>query len=311
MKQEKVAVTSRSFSKNPVLRDELCHIYANVKFNDEGLKLEGASLVAFLEDHEKAITALETIDEQVLSNLPELKVISKYGVGLDMIDQQALRKHCVSLGWTAGVNKRSVSEMVVSNIVALLRFVPKSNREILAGTWRQIKGTLLTEKTIGIIGCGNIGKDLVKLLQPFDCNILVNDIIEYPAFYAQYSIESTDIEDLLSRSDIVTLHVPLDDSTKNILNKQRLQLMKPNAVLINLARGGLVDEVKVKELLMEGKLAGAAFDVFNEEPPKDQELLNLPNFLATSHIGGSSEEAILAMGRAAIRGLDENSIPQG
>jgi len=107
----------------------------------------------------------------------------------------------------------------------------------------------------------------------------------------------------------VTLHVPLDDSTRGLLNKERLSLIKPTAILINAARGGLVDEVALKAALIDKRLAGAAFDVFADEPPQDMELLALPNFLATPHIGGSSEEAILAMGRAAIQGLDENEIP--
>ena len=117
------------------------------------------------------------------------------------------------------------------------------------------------------------------------------------------------LEDLLARSDVVTFHVPLDDSTRGLLNAQRFALMKPTAVLINAARGGLVDELALKSALMEGRLAAAAFDVFAEEPPSDTELLRLPNFLATPHIGGSAEEAILAMGRAAIQGLEENDIP--
>ena len=115
---------------------------------------------------------------------------------------------------------------------------------------------------------------------------------------------------LLTQSDVVTLHVPLDESTCNIMNEQRLAMMKPTALLINAARGGLVDEVALKRMLQNKKLAGAAFDVFSNEPPQDIELLNLPNFLATPHIGGSAEEAILAMGRAAIDGLDINEIPK-
>ena len=113
------------------------------------------------------------------------------------------------------------------------------------------------------------------------------------------------LEELLRGSDIVTLHVPLDDSTRNMLNASRLAMMKPGALLINTARGGLVDEEALKRMLMDGRIAGAGFDVFATEPPQDLELLGLPNFLSTPHIGGSSEEAILAMGRAAIEGLEE------
>ena len=302
--KDQVAVCSRSFSKNLTLRKELLHQYKKVTFNDEGLKLQGDSLIAFLRGHQKAITALETIDDYVLSQLPELNVISKFGVGIDMIDVKAISKHGKKFGWTGGVNKRSVSELVISFAIALLRHVPASNREVISGTWRQHVGGQLSGRTIGVIGCGHIGKDLIKLLQPFECSILVNDIRKYEDFYKKYNVEYLELEELLKRSDIVTLHVPLDESTKDMLTVDRLALMKKSAILINLARGGLVDEIALKNMLLDKRLSGAAFDVFLEEPPQDQELLSLPNFLVTPHIGGSSQEAILAMGRAAIQGLN-------
>lgn len=306
---DKVAVCSRSFSRNPVLRAELLQRFAQVTFNETGRQLEGDDLVEFLRGHDKAITALERIDDYVLSRLPELKAIGKYGVGLDMIDLKAMRRHGKRLGWTSGVNRRSAAELALAFAIVMLRHVPAANREVLSGTWRQQIGGLLSGRTIGIIGCGNIGKDLVKLLQPFGCTILVNDVREYSDFYTEYRIEAVALEALLSRADVVTIHVPLDDSTRGILTEERLALMRPTAVLINVARGGLVDEAALKRALIEKKIASAAFDVFVEEPPQDTELLNLPNFLATPHIGGSAEEAILAMGRAAMDGLDVNEIP--
>jgi phosphoglycerate dehydrogenase-like enzyme len=305
----KVAVCSRSFSRNPILRAELLARYTQVKFNDAGLQLQGDALVEFLKGHDKAITALEVIDASILSRLPELKVIGKYGVGLDMIDLVAMRNLGKRLGWSGGVNRRSVSELVIAMVIAMLRHVPAAHREMLSGTWHQHIGSYLTGKTVGIIGCGNVGKDLVPLLKAFDCPILVNDIVQYPDFYAIHAIEPVALEELLRRGDIVTLHIPLNASTRGLLNADRLRLLKPTAVLINTARGELIDEAEVKRMLVESRLAAAAFDVFAVEPPTDQELLSLPNFLATPHIGGSAHEAILAMGRAAIRGLDVNEIP--
>jgi len=304
-----VAVTSRSFSKNKILREELLSKFKSVTFNDLDHKLEGDTLVKFLSGHDRVITALEKIDYKLLEQLPNLRVISKYGVGVDMIDMDAMEKHGVRLGWTGGVNKRSVSELVISFAIALLRHVIDAHREVLSGTWRQHIGGLLSGRTVGIIGCGFVGKDLVKLLQPFDCPLLVNDIVNYDEFYREYNIKAVTIEELLVKSDIVTLHVPLDDSTKNILTAERFALMKTDAILINAARGGLLDEKALKNMLINGKLGGAALDVFAIEPPEDKELLSLPNFLVTPHIGGSAEEAILAMGRAAINGLEENFIP--
>jgi len=301
-----VAVTSRSFSRNNILRKELLQQYKNVKFNDDGLKLQDDTLVSFLKGHQKAIIALERINEDLLNKLPGLKVISKYGVGLDMIDMQAMHKHNMKLGWTGGVNRRSVSELVISLTIALLRHVLVSNREVLSGTWKQHMGGHLSGLTIGIIGCGYVGKDLVKMLQPFDCPILVNDIKNYDDFYKRYNVKAVEKEELLAKSDVVTLHTPLDDSTRNMLTAKRLSLMKSDAILINVARGNLLDENALKKMLMTNRLGGAALDVFSVEPPQDKELLELSNFIVTPHIGGSANEAILNMGRAAIDGLDNN-----
>lgn len=301
-----VGVCSRSFSANPVLRAELLARYSKVRFNDAGLSLAGDSLVEFLHGCDKAITALETVDEAVLSRLPELKVIGKYGVGLDMIDKVAMHRMGKRLGWTGGVNKRSVAELVIAFAITLLRHVPVVNQEVRSGAWRQTVGGLLTGRVVGVVGCGHVGKDLVKLLRAFDCKVLAHDILSFPDFYREHGVEPVALEDLLRQSDIVTLHVPLDASTQGMLTAQRLAMMKRGALLINLARGGLVDEAALKQMLRDRHLQAAAFDVFAQEPPQDKELLELPNFLATPHIGGSAQEAILAMGRSAIQGLDEH-----
>jgi len=307
---DNIAVCSRSFSSHPILRAEILSRYAYVTFNETGCQLEGQELITFLKGHNKAITAMESVDEALLMALPELQAIGKYGVGLDMIDLGAMRRHGVRLGWVSGVNCRSAAELTLAFAIVMLRHVVAGNREILAGGWRQLKGGLLSGRTVGIIGCGNIGKDLVELLQPFQCPILVNDIRHYPEFYSKFNLQQVSKEELLTRSDVVTLHVPLDDSTRNMLTGERLSLMKPTAILINAARGGLVDEMALKEMLKKKRIAAAAFDVFVQEPPQDRELLELHNFLATPHIGGSAEEAIIAMGHAAIDGLDNGEVPR-
>lgn len=306
-----IAVCSRSFSRHPQLRQALIERFpkARITFNDAGLSLSGQDLIDFVQGHDKAVTALEKLDNSFFAALPELKVIGKYGVGLDMIDLDAMRRHGVRLGWTGGVNRRSVSELVISCAIALLRHVPQANAEVRDGQWRQLMGRQLTGKTVGIVGCGHIGKDLIPLLKAFDCRILAHDLLDFPEFYSRHHVEAVGLDDLLRRSDIVTLHLPFDDSTRNILSHEKLTLMPSSAVLINAARGGLVDEAALKTMLKHNRLAAAAFDVFADEPPTDLELLRLPNFLATPHIGGSAEEAVLAMGLAAIDGLSRNDVP--
>ncbi|OAN49221.1 phosphoglycerate dehydrogenase [Paramagnetospirillum marisnigri] len=306
----RVAVASRSFSKHPVLRAELLARYPDASFNDAGKSLAGADLLEFLKGHDGAVTALERVDDALLDALPDLKVIGKYGVGLDMVGLEALRRRGIRLGWTGGVNRRSVSELVIAMAISLLRHVPKGNLEVRAGGWRQLQGRHLSEKVVGIVGCGHIGKDLTPLLKAFGCTVLAHDIRDFPDFYARYEVEAVGLDELLARAEVVTLHLPYDASTANILSAERLARMRPDSVLINCARGGLVDEAALKAMLMDGRLAAAGLDVFAGEPPEDRELLALPNLLATPHIGGSAEEAVLAMGRAAIDGLENAAVPE-
>ena len=213
------------------------------------------------------------------------------------------------MGWTGGVNKRAVTELVLLLSLNLLRKIPMATHQTKNGLWEQVIGSNLTGKTFGIIGCGNIGKDLVELLQPFNCKIIVNDIINYTNFYKTYNLRPVELDELLINSDIITLHIPLDKTTKNIISAEKMKLIKPKTIIINTARGGLIDENELKKMLLENRLGGAALDVFSTEPPEDIELLNLPNLIATPHIGGSSKEVILSMGRAAIEGLEKNAIP--
>jgi len=308
-KPKRVAVASRSFSRHPVLRAELLAFCPDVTFNDAGVSLSGAALAEFLKGHDGVITALETVDEALLAQLPDLKVLSKYGVGFDMVDLEVLKRRGIRFGWTGGVNKRSVSELVISAAIALLRHVPRGYREVLDGGWKQIQGRQLTGRTVGIVGCGHVGKDLALLLKAFDCRLLAYDILDFADFYAEHGIEAVGLDELLSRAGIVTLHLPMDASTANILSAEKLAQMRSDAILINAARGGLVDEAALRTMLETNKLAGAALDVLAVEPPTDRALLSLPNVLVTPHIGGSSEEAVLAMGRAAIEGLASARLP--
>jgi len=299
----RIAVCSRSFSRNSRLREALKSQFRDVKFNDEGITLAGDSLIEFLGDCDMAITALERIDEYVLSQLPRLKRISKYGVGLDMIDLEALKRYQKQLAWKAGVNRRSVAELALTMMLTIIRKIPESQAQIASGNWVQTVGNTLSGKTIGIVGCGNIGQDLFSLLKPFGCQMLVNDINESYEFFSMNDLEVTPLTQLLSHSDIVTLHLPLDESTRHILSRAQLQEMKMGSILVNTARGGLIDEDALFDEIQKGRIVGAGLDVFEEEPPFSNKLLSFPQVVSTAHIGGSSEEAILEMGMAAIEGL--------
>lgn len=301
----RIAVASRSFSRNPVLRAELSAQYADVTFSESPSVLEGDALVTLLRGHDRAIVGLERIDESVLAQVPELRVISKYGVGLDCLDLPALSRRGVSLAWTGGVNRRSVAELTLAFAIALLHRVPESSALLRAGTFRPLVGRQLSGRTVGIIGCGFVGQELVTLLAPLGCRVLAHDLRDYPDFYSAKGVEPVGLDHLLSASSVVTLHVPLDDSTRGMIGAPQLARMPQGACLINAARGGLVDEQALIDALKRGHLDGAACDVFQMEPDANPALLAMPTFLGTPHIGGSTVEAQLAMGRAAIAGLED------
>lgn len=306
----RIAVAASNFSQNPILREEILAEYKDVWFHDEYELLTGDKMIAFLADADAAITALEPMDAAIFEACPKLKVISKFGVGVNMLNLDDMVRYGVRLGWTGGVNKRAVSELALGYMLCGLRSIPRCDRNMRAGdTWNRIKGQELGDQTVGIIGCGHIGKELVGLLAPFGCRVLVNDILDFPDFYAEHGIEPVALDDLLREADIVTVHTPLNDSTYHLIGKDELALMKSTAILLNTARGGIVDEAALKDALMGGGIGFAGIDVFEKEPAGDAELLNLPNVVSTPHVGGTTVQGNLAMGRAAIAGLKHNRLP--
>jgi phosphoglycerate dehydrogenase-like enzyme len=305
----KIGVCSRSFSRNEKLRSLLQKNYSDVKFNESGKQYEGDDLINFLVDRDAAIIGLEKINLGILKNLPKLKIISKYGVGLDMIDQKAMALESRRLGWTPGVNKLAVAELALSFALSLIRRTMVGNRTLIRGEWVQCIGGQLSGKTFGVIGCGNVGKELIRLLTPFNCKIIVFDRIDYSDFNAKFNVIKTDLKFLLNESDIISIHLPLNSSTSNLLGDDEFNEMKNNVIIINTARGGIVSEESLLKFMRGGKVSGAAFDVFEIEPATKNPLLQLDNFIGTPHIGGSSEEAIYEMGLAAISGLENNAVP--
>jgi len=305
----RVVVASRSFAANATLRAELSNRYPNVTFTQSPAVLDGDELIALLRGHERAIVGLERIDERVLRQVPELRVISKYGVGLDGIDVEAVGRQGVRLAWTGGVNRRSVAELTLGFAIALLHRVPEADLALRKGQFGKWIGRQLTGRTVGIIGCGFVGQDLVQLLAPFGCRVLAHDIRDYAEFYRAHGVTPVRLQQLLRESDIVSLHVPLDRTTTGMIGAAQLAQMRAGSLIINAARGGLVDEDALAAALESGHLSGAACDVFALEPDANPRLLSLPTFLGTPHIGGSTQEAQLAMGRAAIEGLEHARVP--
>ena len=299
-----IKVTSKSFSSHPVLRQELLAAFPDAIFNDQGRGYTEEELIDYFDGAEGVIVGLEPITDPVLSARPNLKIVSKYGVGLDNVDQEACVNRQVQVGWTGGVNRRGVAEMALCYMIGLSRHIFFSSRGLREDQdWTKFGGADLSGRTVGIVGIGYIGKEVISLLKPFGCEILVNDVLDQTDYYKQAGVTEASKDEIYANADIVSVHTPLDDSTRKMINAGVIQTMKDDAYFINVARGGIVDQAALKSALMAGQIAGAAIDVFEVEPSDDEEFLTLPNLFCTPHTGGSSAESILAMGRSSISHL--------
>jgi len=313
-----VVVTSRSFSKNEGLANALKAKYSKVIFNDSGATLQGQELINFLSSADKAIIGIEEISAEVLQQLPKLKVISKYGVGINNLDIDSMTSNGVKLGFTPGVNKQSVAELALTLTLISLRKIHNNHIEIAKGIWSQEKGAELFGKTVGLLGFGNIGQKFASFLAPFDCKIIFFDekvftneellSISKDINLKPDSIYQDKLIAVLDQADILSIHLPLLPETKDIISAKELSLLKPSISIINTARGGIVNESALHAFLSSKPYSFAAFDVYAEEPALENPLFELPNFFGTSHRSSLTNEGINAMGLAAIAGLDDNKI---
>jgi lactate dehydrogenase-like 2-hydroxyacid dehydrogenase len=311
-----VAVASRSFSKNDDLVKNLQSKYSSVILNNFGKTLQGDELVNFLMPATKAIIGIEELTEPVLAKLTKLKVISKYGVGLNNLDLKLLKKRNIRLGFTPGVNKQSVAELTLTLILIGLKKIQDNNIDIMNGNWSQEKGSELYGKNIGLLGFGNIGQKLVSLLQPFNCKISFFDEKKFSKEdlsnissnlnFEPNLIKQMSLKQVLKESDILSIHLPLTASTENIISLDELNELRSNVCIINTARGGIVNEKDLYIFLSENPFSYAGFDVYKEEPAINNSLFKLRNFFGTSHRSSLTNEGILSMGMAAINGLDDN-----
>jgi len=304
-----LGVSSNTICAHPVMRQMLLDAWPDARLWDGERITDEDVLIEYLSGCDAAIVGFEPLTDRVLAALPDLKVVSKFGAGCETIDFDALKAHGVRFGYTFGVNRLAVAELAISFMIAGLRYVTPLNQSMRAGERpRNKNGLLLTGRTVGIHGCGNIGKELVRLLKPFDCKIIACDVRDYPGFYADNGIEAVSFDDLLERSEVLTLHLPKTRSTRGLYSREVLERLPADTLLINTCRGEIVDEDALADRLESGALKAACFDVFGIEPAENDRLLNLPNFLATPHIGASAEETRVAMAQAALNGLVENEL---
>lgn len=253
-------------------------------------------LLSVVSDADAVVVRNQTqVTKEFLAAAPGLKVVGRLGVGLDNIDIAACRESGVAVVFARNANAISVAEYVFAAMMSFSRQLDRATEDVRKGNWSRRQFTLyeLYGKTLGLVGVGEIGTRLAARAQSFGMNLIGYDPYLPPFEIActEYGVELAGLERVLSQSDFISLHVPLNDGTRNLINKKTLALMKPTACIINTARGGVINEADLYEALSTKRIAGAALDVLSKEPPSGSPLLELDNIILTPHIAGLTEEA--------------------
>jgi D-3-phosphoglycerate dehydrogenase len=267
-------------------------------------QLGGEELVRLLEQVEIYVVGNAKLPRKVIEASPQLRMIAKYGVGVDNIDLAVAKERGILVTNAPGANAISVAEMTLGMLLSLTRRLKESERTVREGGWRVTVGHEIYDRTLGIIGLGNIGKQVASRARAFGMRVISNDIVEYTEFCREHKVEAMGLEPLLEQSDVVTLHVPLTPLTRHMINEQRLWQMKRGALLLHTARGGVVDEQALYRALAEGQLAGAAVDVFEREPLGESPLRSLEQVILTPHVAGITYEAADRIARLTLVNVD-------
>jgi D-3-phosphoglycerate dehydrogenase len=303
LQQARILVTPTSYGKNdPRLKTELEEQAGVVVYNPTGKPLTSAQVAGLLPGVDGYIAGLDVIDRAALEKADRLKVIARYGVGVDSVDLAAARERGIIVTNTPGANSVSVAELALGLMLALARQIPEADQAVRQGKWPRYSGVSLEGKTIGILGLGAIGKQLVRRLSGFDCTILAYDPFADAAFAEQNHVQLKTMDEVVAESDFVSLHLPLLPETRGLVNAGFLANMKKGSFLINTSRGEAVDEQALYDALQRGHLRGAGLDAFAVEPPDpDHPLLHLPQVIATPHLGAQTDGATTNMGVLAMQ----------
>lgn len=293
-----VAVTARSFRQVPGEHHDLLRAAGlEPRFPEVDRPLEETELVDLVRGCWGLIVGVDRVTAAVLDAGP-LQAVVRFGSGTDNIDLDAARTRGVKVSSTPGANARSVAELAIGLLLALARHLVVHDRQVRAGSWSRQTGMELAGRRLGIVGYGAVGREVAGIARGIGMEIVATD-----PFVREADVPLVDLETLLTSSDAVTLHAPLTDDTRGMIGAAQLGLMRPEAVLINTSRGGLVDEGALAETLAAGRIRGAAFDAFEREPPNGSPLLALDNFVASPHAGAATLEAARRTGIAAVHEL--------
>ncbi len=298
-----VTPTSLQPGKNEKALALLREFTEDLVFNTTGKPLSEEALIPLLKDCDGYIAGLDEITEKVMAASPKLKVISRYGAGYDRVDVAAAKSHGIQVTNTPGVNAQAVGELAFGLILGAARKIPYLNKETRRGAWVRSTGMELKGKTLGILGLGAIGKVVAACAQGFGMKVLAYDPYINESYCGSHGIEAVSFQELMSRSNVVSLHLPLLDSTYHMLDAQAIGRLPEGAILVNASRGGIIDEDAAYEALKSGKLSGLGLDAFETEPPEGSRLFEFDNVIATPHTGAHTKEATEHMAELSIRNL--------
>jgi len=300
----KVLITPTSFLKNPEAKAMVEAFADEIVYNPQSRPLEAEEILALLDGVDGYIAGLDYITADVIRRAPaSLKVISRYGAGVDRVDLEAAKERGITVTNTPGTNAVAVCELAFGLMLSLARSIPRLDSAVKKGEWPRNDGTELAGKTLGIVGFGAIGKNLATRARAFGMRVVAFDPYFDQAFASQHGVVQKTLDETIESADFLSLHVPLTKETKYMIGEQAIACMKKGAFIINTARGGLVDEAAAASALKSGQLGGIGLDAYEVEPVTDSPLLGLDHVVMTPHTGAHTNEAIAGMGIMAAQNI--------
>ena len=299
-----VLITSTSFGKK--IKQPLRVLQSkgyDLKFNDLGRPLAPEELIERLADCDGCIAGLDHFTADVIRSAPKLRIIARYGAGVDRVDLKAAAEAGVVVTNTPVANSDSVADLAVGLMLAVARRIAVADRIVRHGKWENVYGISLFEKTVGLVGFGRIGSRVARRVKGFGCRVLVHDPFLKKEVAAEAGVELVSLEELLRSSDFVSLHLPATDQTRGLIDAEKLGQMKSTAILINTGRGELVDQQALLAALSQGTIHGAGLDAHAAEPPDPSQYDGLDNVVLTPHMGAYTHEALVNMAMGSVENL--------
>lgn len=300
----KILVTPRSYGKNnPALFEKLENAGYELVRNTTGGIMAKEQMIENLRDCVGVIVGVDPLDADVIAAAPKLRAIAKYGVGVDNIDLEAAKARDIKVSRTVGANSEAVADYAMALMLSLSRKVLPIDKKCRQGDWSKVSTIDVSRKTVGVFGLGAIGKLVAKRCQGFSMKVLAYDVFWDDQYAADNDIERADPERIFREADFISLHLPLLADTRDFVGAEQIAMMKQTAIIVNTARGGLIDEKALLQALKENRIYGAGLDAFAQEPPEDKTWFELDNVVIGSHCAASTAGATENMGGMATENL--------